>query len=672
MLRLQLACEGEKVWISCAATEKVQHVLDAASRRWERVVGRRPGDAMWVKFDGARLHAEDVLGDFVGDKDVVEVGFGVAVATGESVAHDMDQLEKALQELFEGGPMKTVSELEEFRGLEQAAAAGGGSVSEGEEEDELADDEHPLSLAVAMYNFVPEEEDEVGFQTGDELVVFRKREDGWWRGRQMRPADSPVGYFPGNRVKEVEMDEAAIKKASLRPAATPPQQPQQKQEARPTSSTATMEREEVVVKVESAPGHGSPEMLRQCMLESVETRVEVWRATMDTEAVQVVLSEPVSLAAPAAAQPELPRRSVSMDSRAAAEATRLAEAGDWEGADRLLSEAIEASSRGGGGGGAALYCARAEAREHLKRMREALLDYSSCLQLQPRHVAALLGRARLAAVASKHAVARHDYLSVLKLQPKNTVALLGAAAAEEALSNPAAAAAQLECVLANEPLHGETLRRLARLRAASKDHAAARDLLVRATGAGGGNAATWLQLGAACAELQLHGEAAAAYGHTVALNPSDWAAWRAKAMAHASMSQWREACENLSTALHCAGNNAPFSLHAELAVALTRLTRHAEAQLQWQAAVDKRAKDPWLLASLASCLRQNGKLEEAHRQASLALELDPKRVKVLLLRAQLTVALGKPRAEAVADLTRALQLEPNLVAAKEELKRLSA
>ena len=305
-------------------------------------------------------------------------------------------------------------------------------------------------------------------------------------------------------------------------------------------------------------------------------------------------------------------------------------------------------------------------------MREALLDYSSCLQAQPRHVAALLGRARLAAQAAKHAVARHDYLSVLRLQPKCAEALLGAAAAEEALCNPAAAAQHLECLLAHEPVHGAALLHLARLRAAAKDHAAARDLLNRAVAIAPGDAAAWQQLGAACAELRAHKDAIAAYAQSVALNPSDWTAWRAKAMAHASLSEWRDACENFSTALHCAGAGAPFSLHAELAVALTRLNRHAEAQLQWQAAMERRANDPWLIASLASCLRQNGKIEEAYAQACRAVELDPKKAKVLLLRGQLALALNRPRAEAVADFTLALFLEPNLAAAKEELKKLSS
>ncbi len=123
MLRLQLSCEGERVWISCDAGEKVRHVLELAAKRWEKVLGRKAGQALWVKYDGAKLDADDVLGTFVADKDVLEVGFdrvapaaaALAPVTGETVAHDMEQLEKALQELFDGGPLKTVSELEARR-----------------------------------------------------------------------------------------------------------------------------------------------------------------------------------------------------------------------------------------------------------------------------------------------------------------------------------------------------------------------------------------------------------------------------------------------------------------------------------------------------------------------------------------------------------------------------
>lgn len=54
-----------------------------------------------------------------------------------------------------------------------------------------------------------------------------------------------------------------------------------------------------------------------------------------------------------------------------------------------------------------------------------------------------------------------------------------------------------------------------------------------------------------------------------------------QAMAHAALSEWSSACDNMGTALLLSGPSAPFSLHAELAVSLTRLDRHAEALLQW-------------------------------------------------------------------------------------------
>ena len=376
MLRLQLSCAGERVWISCSASDKVQHVLDLAGKRWEKVLGARAGQALWVKYDGAKLHGEDVLGTFVGDKDTLEVGFdhtatapaaaaaaaGPAPVTGETVAHDMEQLEKALQELFEGGPLKTVSELEEFRGLPEQS---GGNADE--DEDEADDDEHAVCLAVAMYNFVPEEEDEIGFRIGDELIVYRKREDGWWRGRQMRPGNNPVGYFPGNRVKEIDAEEAKKTKGKEEegPAAAvaAPAAAAAAKELRRSGkhSVATMECEEIAVKVESAPGHGSPEMLRAAVLESEETRVEVWRATMDTETVHVDRNEadmPIAKAKKEEeealvrisgpffergneqerhTQPALPRRSVSMDSKALGEAARLVDQGDYAGADKVSS-----------------------------------------------------------------------------------------------------------------------------------------------------------------------------------------------------------------------------------------------------------------------------------------------------------------------------------------------
>jgi hypothetical protein len=49
-----------------------------------------------------------------------------------------------------------------------------------------------------------------------------------------------------------------------------------------------------------------------------------------------------------------------------------------------------------------------------------------------------------------------------------------------------------------------------------------------------------------------------------------------KALCHAAHKEWREAADGLSAAVHCCGaQNTGATLHAELAVALTRLQREA-------------------------------------------------------------------------------------------------
>jgi tetratricopeptide (TPR) repeat protein len=102
-----------------------------------------------------------------------------------------------------------------------------------------------------------------------------------------------------------------------------------------------------------------------------------------------------------------------------------------------LSEAVEVLSAAIATqpASAALFYARGEIREKSKLMRDALMDYSRALQIQPRPLGALLGRARLAGVAQRHAISRHDALAVLKICKGHSEALLLAAQAEEGLGN---------------------------------------------------------------------------------------------------------------------------------------------------------------------------------------------------------------------------------------------
>jgi hypothetical protein len=67
------------------------------------------------------------------------------------------------------------------------------------------------------------------------------------------------------------------------------------------------------------------------------------------------------------------------------------------------------------------------------QVRGALRDFSAALALAPSHCGALLGRARLAALAGRHAVARHDALCVLRLQPRSVPAMLLAAQVDDFL-----------------------------------------------------------------------------------------------------------------------------------------------------------------------------------------------------------------------------------------------
>ncbi len=258
----------------------MSEVLLAASRRWGSVTGRDRLPVS-VKLDGAKLHPDDLVGTFLADRDELRIAFSDSAATSSSSSSvassvsssvpppDVDELEKALsiffdENLFEGGRAKTVAELDEFQGLPTSSS----SFQDDEEDDEEDDDDKAVALAVAMYNFLPEEPDEIGFVVGDKMIVYRKREDGWWRGRHLDGPNKLSGYFPGNRVNVIAEGPGFLKKEGDDKKKDEVEEAPKKRE----TVIVTMETESVVV--HTAPGHGSPEMLR-AVLEKEEVKVTI-------------------------------------------------------------------------------------------------------------------------------------------------------------------------------------------------------------------------------------------------------------------------------------------------------------------------------------------------------------------------------------------------------------
>lgn len=54
-------------------------------------------------------------------------------------------------------------------------------------------------MAVAMYDFVPQEDGELMMKKGDELAIEQEIDQFWWRGKNMRTKE--CGLFPANYIK---------------------------------------------------------------------------------------------------------------------------------------------------------------------------------------------------------------------------------------------------------------------------------------------------------------------------------------------------------------------------------------------------------------------------------------------------------------------------------------
>ncbi len=64
-----------------------------------------------------------------------------------------------------------------------------------------------VSICTALYDYVPQSENELAIKEGELIFVLEKSgEDDWWKAKKKAPAgedDEPVGLIPNNYVEEV-------------------------------------------------------------------------------------------------------------------------------------------------------------------------------------------------------------------------------------------------------------------------------------------------------------------------------------------------------------------------------------------------------------------------------------------------------------------------------------
>ncbi len=64
-----------------------------------------------------------------------------------------------------------------------------------------------LSICTALYDYVPQSENELAIHEGELIYVLEKSiEDDWWRAKKRAPGEEeeePVGLIPNNYVEEV-------------------------------------------------------------------------------------------------------------------------------------------------------------------------------------------------------------------------------------------------------------------------------------------------------------------------------------------------------------------------------------------------------------------------------------------------------------------------------------
>ena len=56
-----------------------------------------------------------------------------------------------------------------------------------------------ISFVTAIFDYVPDQEDELELVEGEEIYVVAKNDDGWWEGIK---APGIAGLFPSNYVED--------------------------------------------------------------------------------------------------------------------------------------------------------------------------------------------------------------------------------------------------------------------------------------------------------------------------------------------------------------------------------------------------------------------------------------------------------------------------------------
>jgi tetratricopeptide (TPR) repeat protein len=147
------------------------------------------------------------------------------------------------------------------------------------------------------------------------------------------------------------------------------------------------------------------------------------------------------------------------------------------------------------------------------------------------------------------------------------------------------------------------------------------------------------------------------------LEPADYRPWYAMGKVHHDLGQLAESAEAYAQARR----RSPPPYEAREAQigrikALLDAKRAADAAQDLAEARKQAPDDPEVLALAARQARDLGRLEEAKTLANRALAVDPKNFDALLVRARILLLARSPR-DALQDLSKAVQLKPNDVAA---------
>jgi len=330
--------------------------------------------------------------------------------------------------------------------------------------------------------------------------------------------------------------------------------------------------------------------------------------------------------------------------------------------DALKETNLPASSQAG------LYSDRGVAKWRLKRLDEAIADFTKAVSLNPEYAPAFNNRGNVYLEMNRAEDAYKDFDRAVSLAPDFGVAYSNRANANQRLNNLEAAEKDFRKAIQLMPGSAVPLNGRGKIASATGQYYTALRYLNRAIALNAQYAPAYQNRAVVYTVLKQNEEAAQDLDKVIALAPDNANLYVARGRAYARDNRWSQAFRDFSKAVELAPDNAP-ALTGRAAQNLDRKRPDlAMEDLNRAITLDAKAAEAYFWRGQTRYF--TGDAQGAEADLSQAVELDPSFADAYRMRGSYRERAGK-RDDAIADYRRAVELDPFSREARDAYKAAS-